>query len=438
MDELTIDAVQKAENTSEDSQLIANVVAVVNDDLANKVVEEVSKTSIEEKQTLSAKVLKAITDTEPDKINVIDKEVKSTIIKQAVEVSKKQEEGTISDEESMVDIVSDIISKTDSETALEVIEEVNDTESESNFSLKIGAGVAEKSNQKLDSLSVIDREEVDELIEKAVQSAKSTNEDGELIAQVVKVTSDELANKVVDEVSKSSTDDKKDLSAKVLKAIVDTEPNKIEKLDKEIKDKVIEQVVEAAKDQQENLTEGQNLSKEEDLTDVVADIVTKTDNDTATKVFETLNEVADKSDSKLSLSFVENLTKKDNYEEKIEILSVTSSVVEKSIDKTIENAVSEASDESDVKVIKEIVENSKGTLSNKIIDSANKNEENKKIISEVIVNIVEENPEKAVEIIEKNKNTNAVTDTIKTKIENNEAITSEDFDEVFDTNISPN
>ena len=36
---------------------------VVNDDLVNKVVEEVSKTSTEEKQTLSAKVLKAIVDT---------------------------------------------------------------------------------------------------------------------------------------------------------------------------------------------------------------------------------------------------------------------------------------------------------------------------------------------------------------------------------------
>ena len=45
---------------------------------------------------------------------------------------------------------------------------------------------------------------------------------------------------------------------------------------------------------------------------------------------------------------------------------------------------------------------------------------------------------KKVDIIEKNKNTNAVTETIKTKIENNEAITSEDFDQVFDTNISPN
>ena len=57
MDELTIDAVQKAENTSEDSELIANVVAVVNNDLVNVMIEEVSKVSIEEKQTLSAKVL---------------------------------------------------------------------------------------------------------------------------------------------------------------------------------------------------------------------------------------------------------------------------------------------------------------------------------------------------------------------------------------------
>ena len=56
----------------------------------------------------------------------------------------------------------------------------------------------------------------------------------------------------------------------------------------------------------------------------------------------------------------------------------------------------------------------------------------------VIEDIVQENPEKAVEIIEKNQNTNTVTETIKTKIENNEAITTEDFEEVFETNVSPN
>ena len=62
----------------------------------------------------------------------------------------------------------------------------------------------------------------------------------------------------------------------------------------------------------------------------------------------------------------------------------------------------------------------------------------KKLKRKLIVNIVEKNPEKAVEIIEKNQNTNTVTETIKTKIENNEAITTEDFDDVFETNVSPN
>ena len=108
------------------------------------------------------------------------------------------------------------------------------------------------------------------------------------------------------------------------------------------------------------------------------------------------------------------------------------------INKIIENAVEEASDEDDIEKVKNIVENSKGTLSNKLIDSANKNEESKKKITEVIVDIVQENPEKAVEILEKNENTNTVTETIKTKIENEEAVTSEDFEEVFDTNVSPN
>ena len=40
---------------------------------------------------------------------------------------------------------------------------------------------------------------------------------------------------------------------------------------------------------------------------------------------ETLEEVSNESDSKLSLSVVSNLTKQENYEEKMEILSVTSS-----------------------------------------------------------------------------------------------------------------
>ncbi len=438
MDELTTDAVQKAENTSEDSQLIANVVAVVNDDLVNKVVEEVSKTSTEEKQTLSAKVLKAIVDTEPSKIENINEETKTTIIKQTLEAAKNQEEGQITDEENLSDVVADIVVKTDVDTASKIIEEVNNTETDTSLSLKVMSGISEKDSSKINELAENNKENIDKLTEKAIQSATSTDEDSELIAKVVSVANEEVANKVVEEVSKTSTDEKQDLSAKVLKAIVDTEPSKIEIINEDIKEKVIEQAIDAAKDQQENLNEGQTLSTDEDLTNVVADIVTKADNDTAVKVLETLNETAEETDSKLSLNVVENLTKKDNYEEKIEILSVTSSVVDESINKVMEKAVEEATSESDIEKVKNIVENSKGTLSNKLIDSANKNKESKKKITEVIVDIVQENPEKAVEILEKNETTNTVTETIKTKIEKQEAVTTEDFEEVFETLISPN
>ena len=129
--------------------------------------------------------------------------------------------------------------------------------------------------------------------------------------------------------------------------------------------------------------------------------------------------------------------RRDNEVYKINLKNAFSGIDE-SINKIMENAVEEASNEGDIEKVKNIVENSKGTLSNKLIDSANKNEGSKKKITEVIVDIVQENPEKAVEIIEKNQNTNTVTETIKTKIENNEAITTEDFEEVFETNVSPN
>ena len=437
MDELTTDAVQKAENTSEDSQLIANVVAVVNDDLVNKVVEEVSKSSTNEKQSLSAKVLKAIVDTEPSKIENINEETKTTMIKQTLEAAKNQEEGQITDDENLSDVVADIVVKTDVDTASKIIEEVNNTETDTSLSLKVMSGISEKDSDKINELAENNLESIENLAEKAVQSAESTNEDSELIAKVVAVASEELANKVVEEVSKTSTDDKQSLSAKVLKAIVETEPSKIETLDQEIKDTVIDQAIEAAKDQQENIDQGIN-TEDEDLSDVVADIVTKADTETASKVLETLDEASKESNSKLSLSVVENLTKKENFEETIEILSVTSSSADKNINNIIENAVEEAEDKEDIDKVKNIVENSKGTISNKIIDSAKTNEENKKKISEVIVDIVKENPEKAVEIIQNNENTQPVTETIKTKIENDEAVTTEDFDDVFDTNISPN
>ena len=65
-------------------------------------VEEVSKTSVDDKQTLSAKVLQAIVDTEPTKIDIISDDIKEVMIEQTIESAKNQQEGTGIQEEEVI------------------------------------------------------------------------------------------------------------------------------------------------------------------------------------------------------------------------------------------------------------------------------------------------------------------------------------------------
>lgn len=332
-------------------------------------------------------------------------------------------------------ILSKVMAKSDDATVASVINNITEknTNEESKLSLKVMADFSEKNPEKLQTLSQNNTDQIDKLTISAIEKAKSSKEDADLIAKVVAVASDELANKVVEEVNKNSTEEKQSLSAKVMKSIIETNPEKIENLSDENKENIINQTIEAAKNQSEGTS-----TDEIDLSNTIAEIVTKSDIAIASKVLETLEEVSNESDSKLSLSVVSNLTKQENYEEKMEILSVTSSIVEQSINKLVEKAVENASSEEDLDLVTNIVENSKGTIGDKIINSANKNEESKKKIKEIIVKVVEKNPEKAVEIIEKNQNTSTVLETVKTKIENGEAVSTDDFEDVFDTNVSPN
>ena len=64
------------------------------------------------------------------------------------------------------------------------------------------------------------------------------------------------------------------------------QPNKIEDLNEEIKTTIIKQTLEAAKNQEEGA-----LIEEDNLSDVVADIVVKTDAATASKVIEEVNNI---------------------------------------------------------------------------------------------------------------------------------------------------
>jgi hypothetical protein len=404
--------------------------------LVNKVVEEVSKNSIEVNQALSAKVLKAIVDSDSGKIDIINDDVKDIMIKQTIESAQNQQEGTgIQQDQDMTSIVSDIIVNTDTETGSKIIEELNNSvaDKDNDLSLQVISGISEKDTEKLNTLSENNKEQIDNLTETAVKNAGSSKENADLIALVVANASDDFANQIIGEVTKNSTDENQALSAKVMNSILDINPKKIENLSDENKTNIINQTIEAAKNQ----SEGTSTNKI-DLSNTIAEIVTKSDVVTATEVLETLEEVSNESDSKLSLSVVLNITKQENYEEKIEILSTTSFIIEQSITNLIERAVENASSEEDLETVTNIVENSKGTIADKIINTANNNEESKKKITKILIDIVEKNPEKIVEILEKNKDTNTVLETIKTKIENGDAVSTDDFDDVFERNVTPN
>ena len=431
---LTISAVEEAASSQEDADLIAKVVASASDDLVNKVVEEVSKNSTEENQTLSAHVLKAIVDSDSGKIDIINNDVKDIMIKQTIQSAQNQAGGTgVQQTQDMTSIVSDIIVNTNTETGSKMIEEVNNSSTENNLSLQVISGISEKDTTKLNTLSENNKEQMDTLTESAVKNAGASQEDADLIATVVANANEDFANQIIGEVTKNSTEENQTLSARVMKSIVETNPEKIEILSDENKKKIISQTIEAAKNQAEG-----NSSDNLDVSNTIAEIVIKSNDETAAKVLETLSEATNDSESKLVLNVVSNLTKQENFEEKLDMISVSSSAVDQTINKLVEKAVETASTDDDLKLVTNIIENTKGSVADKIINSANKSEANKKKITKIIVNVVEKNPEKAIEIIEKNKNTNTVLETIKTKIENNEAITTDDFEEVFDTDISPN
>ena len=332
-------------------------------------------------------------------------------------------------------ILSKVMAKSDDATVFSVINNITEknTNQNSKLSLKVMADFSEKNSEKLESLAQNSADQIQKLTVSAVEEAASSQEDADLIGKIVSGASEEVINKVITEVTKNSTEEKQALSAKVMKTIVETNPDKMETLSDENKENIITQTIQAAKNQSEGTS-----TDDLDLTNTIAEIISNSDSGTTSKILEELSNASQGTESKLSLEVVNNLTKQENYEEKMEILEVTNPSIGNSISSLIEDAVKNATSEEDLELITSIAEKSKGTIGDKIINSANQNEASKEKITKIIVKIVEKNPEKALEIINKNKSTNTVTETIKNKIENGEAVSTDDFDNVFENNVSPN
>ena len=325
-------------------------------------------------------------------------------------------------------ILSKVMSKSDEATISSVINNITDKNenAESKLSLKVMADFTEKNPERLEILASNNEDEIQKLTISAVEEAASSQEDADLIAKVVSGASEEIANKVVAEVSKNSTDDKLALSAKVMKSIIDINPDKIENLSEENKDLIISQTIEATKQQAESDEDDGDI----DLGAVVSEIVMNSKADTATKVLETLNEQAKESDSEISLSVFVNLSKNKNFEDKLEEISSKSSISENIVEKMIEKSIENIKDDNDQTLIKNIIKKSGDFLSNKVIEINKKTINlNKLKINKIIGEIIKEDPVKAKKIIEIKKE--IIKEPIKPK-------KIKEIKDVIDTNISPN
>ena len=197
----------------------------------NKIVENNDTLIFQVVSDLSDKDNKFITESNSEAANQIKEKVFEKIVKSGSDKS--------------AEVLSKVIAKSDPKTVESVITNITtkNTDTNSALSLKVMADLAEKNPEALEIVNQNNKEQMEKLVVDAVQKGSSDEGSANLIAKVVSSASAEVTNKMISEVIKNNSGANSDLSAKVLKAIVETAPEKIQTIDNTVKEKVIEQAV---------------------------------------------------------------------------------------------------------------------------------------------------------------------------------------------------
>ena len=95
------------------------------------------------------------------------------------------------------------------------------------------------------------------------------------------------------------------------------------------------------------------------------------DDDIATSVLQNLNDSNEEQSSDLTKSIFINLTKNENFEEKLEVISENSVIAEDIVDTMVEDAIVAISNSNDSKVVKNLLKENE-FMSKKIVEIADK------------------------------------------------------------------
>jgi len=381
-------------------------------------VSEVMNKIVENNETLISQVVSDLSDKDNKFITGSDSEATNQIKEKIFEkiVQSGSDKGA--------EVLSKVISKSDPKTVESVITNITtkNTDANSTLSLKVMADLSEKNPEALESINQNNKAQMEKLVVDAVQKGSSDEGSANLIAKVVSSASAEVTNKMISEVINNNSGANSDLSAKVLKAIVETAPEKIQTIDNSVKEKAIEQVVASSSG---------NTKENAVFANVISDVIVKSDAETAAKVMETVTASSD--NSGLALKVMASVSEKD--EEKLEEISKKNeNIVNKMIEKSIKDI---KGSDSEIKLLSKVIaKSSNQKITEKLIsETAKKSTSNKTLMAKVATEIIKESKNQIQNLattISTNQNINQNLNT------QNLLVNAENIALVFSANVSPN
>src|SRR6056300_51170 len=379
---------------------------------------EVMNKIVENNDALISQVVSDLSDKDNKFITGSDNEVTNQIKEKVFE--KIVQTGS----DKSAEVLSKVIAKSDPKTVESVITNITikNTDTNSALSLKVMADLAEKNPEVLEAVNQNNKEQIEKLVVDAIQKGSSNEGSANLIAKVVSSASAEVTNKMISEVSNNNSGTNSDLSAKVLKAIVETAPEKIQTIDDSVKEKAIEQAVVSA---------SVSKDKNNDFGNVISDVIVKSDAATAAKVMEKISNSNDSSG--LALKVMASVSEKDSKKLE-EVTKNDSSVVNKLIEKSIKD-IKGTGDE--VKLLAKVISKSTDQkLTEKVlVETAKKSTTNKTLMANVATATIKESSNTAQSLAVTISSNQSIIESVA---KNPEVIKAENISSVFAKNVSPN
>jgi len=241
---LVTSAIDQAASNQEDVNLIIKVISVSNEEINNIIIEEVVKNSVDDRETLSAKVLGLVSEKNPNIISNFNDENKKNIMSKTNEVAFKQDQGLLNDEIDLSAIIANIIVNTEDKTSTLMIDSLSTFlgDANSKLSIKVVKNLVKYENfeEKLETISsqtVIDETNVKKLIEEAISEVDS-NSDIQFFKKIIIDSSGFLTKEIID-VGDNTTISNVLKITKILDEVIKEDPTKIVKIIDDNKSKEI-------------------------------------------------------------------------------------------------------------------------------------------------------------------------------------------------------